>query len=382
MGRDRARYAGRRVLVVGSGHSAFNALLELIELAQEVPSTRIVWAVRRDGVGRLFGGGTSDQLPERGRLGQRLRELLAGGALQLETGFRLERLTLTLEGIVANDGPKVLPPVDEIIGATGFRPDLNMTRELRLAVDEVCESPVQLAPLIDPNLHSCGSVPPHGVDELRHPEPNFYTVGMKSYGRAPTFLLKTGYEQVRSVVAGLAGDWESARRVELVLPETGVCSRNIDDDEVGSGAGAACCGVGSHFDNAAAEAGDAPSLVESSSAGVASDWAGTVSRQSDNSSSASCCDSAEGRAECCTNAAPGTCCTDQETAASSLEASAGSELNDTLAGNKGEATPACCGPRALEPEEKVARPRSVPFARIQVGGSGTASTPRSGGCCG
>jgi hypothetical protein len=90
--------------------------------------------------------------------------------------------------------------------------------------------------LIDPNVHSCGSVPPHGAEELKHPEPDFYTVGMKSYGRAPTFLLLTGYEQVRSVVAAIAGDWESARKVELVLPETGVCSTINSSAE-----SAACC---------------------------------------------------------------------------------------------------------------------------------------------
>ena len=81
-----------------------------------------------------------------------------------------------------------------------------------------------LAPLIDPNVHSCGSVPPHGYVELSHPEPGFFIVGMKSYGRAPTFLLRTGYEQVRSVVAALAGDLDAARRVQLTLPETGACS--------------------------------------------------------------------------------------------------------------------------------------------------------------
>jgi hypothetical protein len=118
----------------------------------------------------------------------------------------------------------MLPAVDEIIATTGFRPDLTLTNELRLALDPAVESPVALAPLIDPNVHSCGTVPPHGVDELSHPETNFYIVGMKSYGRAPTFLMLTGYEQVRSIVAALTGDWESARRVELVLPETGVCS--------------------------------------------------------------------------------------------------------------------------------------------------------------
>ena len=95
-----------------------------------------------------------------------------------------------------------------------------------------------LAPLIDPNLHSCGSVPPHGVVELTHPEPGFYIVGSKAYGRAPTFLMATGYEQVRSVIAELAGDHEAARRVELVLPETGVCSTS---SIMGSKA-QACCG--------------------------------------------------------------------------------------------------------------------------------------------
>src|SRR5215218_3386436 len=91
-----------------------------------------------------------------------------------------------------------------------------------------------IEPMIDPNVHSCGSVPPHGVDELSHPEPGLYIVGMKSYGRAPTFLLLTGYEQVRSVVAALVGDWESARDVQLVLPETGVCSTD-------RGGGGSCC---------------------------------------------------------------------------------------------------------------------------------------------
>ncbi len=66
---------------------------------------------------------------------------------------------------------------------------------------------------------------PHGEAELRHPEPGFYIAGMKSHGRAPTFLLATGHEQVRSIAAALAGDWEAARDVQLDLPETGVCSR-------------------------------------------------------------------------------------------------------------------------------------------------------------
>ena len=85
------------------------------------------------------------------------------------------------------------------------------------------QAPVRLAPQIDPNLHSCGTVPPHGAAELAHPEPGLNLVGMKSYGPAPTFLAMTGYEQVRSVVAELVGDHEAAARVELRLPDTGVC---------------------------------------------------------------------------------------------------------------------------------------------------------------
>jgi thioredoxin reductase len=234
LGAERARYAGKRVLVAGSGHSAFNALLDLAALAEQERDTAITWVLRRGDTFQLYGGGADDQLEERGRLGQRMRELVEAGRVQLVMGFKIARLTDTADGIVVSDGAESLAPVDEIIATTGFRPDLAMLHELCLGLDSAVEAPTALAPLIDPNVHSCGSVPPHGVDELSHPEPGFYIAGMKSYGRAPTFLLLTGYEQVRSVVAALVGDWESARDVQLVLPETGVCS-------VDRGADGGCC---------------------------------------------------------------------------------------------------------------------------------------------
>ncbi|MDQ3653799.1 MAG: NAD(P)-binding domain-containing protein [Chloroflexota bacterium] len=226
LGGARERYAGRGVLVVGSGHSAFNVLIDLVDLADEAPGTKITWAIRRPGdqARNLFGGGINDALPARGELGARVQRLVADGRLQLVTGVRIAKLEQTADGIVVSGQDSVLPPVDEIIAATGFRPDLEPLSELRLGLDPAVESPLALAPLIDPNVHNCGSVPPHGAEELRHPESDFYIVGMKSYGRAPTFLMLTGYEQVRSVAAALAGDWEAARNVHLVLPETGVCS--------------------------------------------------------------------------------------------------------------------------------------------------------------
>lgn len=234
LGRDRERYAGKRTLVVGSGHSAFNAVLDLAALARQAPGSRIVWAVRRTEPGAMFGGGSRDALAARGRLGERLQHLVESGFVELVTGMRTTRVQRSERGIlVEGEEGRIIGPVDELVVTTGFRPDLSMTRELRLGLDSWLEAPVQLAPLIDPNLHSCGTVYPHGALELAHPERDFYTVGMKSYGRAPTFLLLTGYEQVRSVVSMLTGDTEGAQRVELVLPETGVCSSDIG--------GSSCC---------------------------------------------------------------------------------------------------------------------------------------------
>jgi hypothetical protein len=236
LGHDRARFAGKRTLVVGSGHSAFNALLDLVALGEETPGS-IHWAIRRPQIGSMFGGGGDDALPARGALGTRLSAAVQRGAVNLTTAFRA--ITVLAEGdalaVVDDDGRRI-GPVDEIVVATGFRPDVALTRELRVRVDPWLEAPEQLAPLIDPNVHSCGTVYPHGAAELAHPERDFYIVGMKSYGRAPTFLLLTGYEQVRSVVCALVGDEEGARNVELVLPETGVCQTDPDAD------GAPCCG--------------------------------------------------------------------------------------------------------------------------------------------
>jgi hypothetical protein len=224
LGRDRERYVGRRVLVVGSGHSAFNALLDLVQLQETEPKTQIVWALRRTDLRQLFGGEEQDALPERGQLGRRVHDLIEQERVHLVTGVAIRELRETKQGISIVGEEERIGTVETIIATTGFRPDLSLTSELRLALEPGVESPVALAPLIDPNIHSCGTVPPHGVDELSHPEVNFYIAGMKSYGRAPTFLMLTGYEQVRSITSALVGDWESARQVQLELPETGVCS--------------------------------------------------------------------------------------------------------------------------------------------------------------
>jgi hypothetical protein len=237
------RYAGRRIAVAGSGHSALTALVALADLAERHPGTHVTWLLRRGTVGAVFGGGESDQLPARGALGLRARAAAKAGHVEVVTGFRTESVERAGERLVlvSQDGHRI-DPVDEVVALTGFRPDHSWLSEVRLELDPVLQAPTRLAPLIDPNAHSCGTVYPHGANELRQPEPGVYLVGMKSYGRAPTFLALTGYEQVRSVVAEIAGDHESAAKVELTLPETGVCGGSGVFDVAEPAASGGCCG--------------------------------------------------------------------------------------------------------------------------------------------
>jgi thioredoxin reductase len=249
LGDPRPRFAGQRVLVVGSGHSAFNVLLDLLDLKAQEPHTDITWAIRRDEVGQLFGGGHSDTLPARGELGARIRAVVETGQVALVTGFATLAVEAEGSGLVLRSRSNRIGPFDQVIVAAGFRPNVGLTSELRLDLDPIVEASRALAPLIDPNVHSCGTVPPHGAEQLRHPEQGYYVVGMKSYGRAPTFLMRTGYEQVRSVASALTGDVDGAARVELELPETGVCSSAPALARVAGGTittlpmlGGGCCG--------------------------------------------------------------------------------------------------------------------------------------------
>ncbi|GAA2113819.1 FAD-dependent oxidoreductase [Nocardioides bigeumensis] len=237
-----ARYAGKHVAVAGRGASAQNTLVALTQLAQRHPGTRVSWLVRRHDTDEAFGGGDNDQLEARGALGNSARKAVADGPVTTVTGFRTARvdgapgLPMTLVSI---DG-KTVDDVDEVVVVTGFRPDHTWLSEVHLDLDGELSAPVGLAPEIHPAYHSCGSVSPHGADLLRQPEGDLYLVGMKSYGRAPSFLTLTGYEQTRSVVAEIAGDFESAARVELVLPDSGVCGGAGLFDE---SAEAGCCGT-------------------------------------------------------------------------------------------------------------------------------------------
>ncbi|WP_193078966.1 NAD(P)/FAD-dependent oxidoreductase [Brevibacterium aurantiacum] len=263
LGRDRAQFAGRHTLVVGAGHSAANTLLALGELREAEPSTRISWVMRGSDPADVYGGGDQDGPPARGALGTRLRHLVEAGHIEVHTSVTITGLTISgptptsatnAELTVAGSTPTgaVSLNVDRVVPTTGFRPDLSFLREIRLDLDPIVEAPAGLGPLIDPEYHSCGTVAPHGARLLAHPEEDFYIAGMKSYGRAPTFLLATGYEQVRSIVAAIAGDQAAADSVELFLPETGVCSADIGSScdttpgttpDTSAADSAGCCGA-------------------------------------------------------------------------------------------------------------------------------------------
>ena len=227
-------YSNKKVAVIGGGHSAINSLLNLAELKKQSPDTDITWILRKENVEMAYGGEQNDELMARGALGSRIRQLVDEGKIHVVTPFFISSLKETgkISIMGTQRGEKiVLDGFDRLVVNTGSRPDYSKNEEIRLTIDSATESVAALASLIDPNEHSCGTVEAHGEATLRQPEQGFYVVGAKSYGRAPTFLMATGYEQVRSIVAFLAGDQESAKRVELSLPETGVCN---------SGAGGCC----------------------------------------------------------------------------------------------------------------------------------------------
>jgi hypothetical protein len=232
-----SEFAGKHTVVLGSGHSAATAVNDLARLAATNPDTRITWVLRRGSADSAFGGGDADELPARGALGTNTRRHVEAGTVTLVTGFR----TASIEGgvLAAEDG-RELPAADRVLVLTGFRPDLSFVSSLHLDLDPHLEAPTRIAAEIDPEHHSCGSVRATGASDLAHPEKEFYLVGAKSYGRAPTFLALTGYEQVRSIAAELAGDHEAAARVDLVLPATGVCGGTGIAEAETTGGGSCC----------------------------------------------------------------------------------------------------------------------------------------------
>lgn len=332
LGKDQHRYANKSVLVIGAGHSAINSLLDLAKLKETHPKTTLHWALHTESLTKVYGGKEDDALEARGALGIKIEQLVKSGQLHIHTPYYIHELTaegstLTIKGHIKSQYHE-LNEIDEIIANTGARPDFTMLREVRVAQDPALECVPDLAELIDPNVHSCGTVRPHGELELRQPEPNFYVVGVKSYGRAPTFLMATGYEQVRSIAAWLDGDMEAAKRVELDLPETGVCSSGSDD-------GAACCGISTVSTQTESKTTACCSPVESNNNHLNSNQMETIgiSKTEKEPVASGCCGGAP------TSNADACCKLDEEKKA---EGEAGCGCNTTSTTSAPKAS-ACCG---------------------------------------
>ena len=150
---DHERFAGRRVMVVGSGHSAINALLDLMRLRHDHAETEIIWALRSGNLQKVYGGGENDAFAARGQLGLRIKAAVEAGALEILAPFQIEGIEENGEGLRVGgnlNGEPASVTTDELIVCTGARPDLEMLRELRLDLDPAVESSRALAPLIDP----------------------------------------------------------------------------------------------------------------------------------------------------------------------------------------------------------------------------------------
>ncbi len=210
-GLRRERHAGRTTLVIGGGASAVTTMIALAALAREAPGTRAVWVTRRDTPG-FSGEIANDSLSARGALYAEGRALQAGasdavrwqGGCEVES-FEYNSATHRYRAILDTAAGARAEEADQVIVNCGYGPDTSLYRELR--VHECYESlaPMKLAAALrGAGTSDCVSIPAFGVDVLANPEPDFYILGAKSYGRSSDFLLQTGYEQVTEVMAKLA----------------------------------------------------------------------------------------------------------------------------------------------------------------------------------
>lgn len=198
-------WAGKTVLLVGGGHSAQTAVRDLAKLAETAPGTRVLWAVR--GAVHSCGADDSDVLPERGRLLREAAALAAGGspAIVIKPGVAIESAKSNGEKVEVSlrsaAGVETVE-VDRILSLTGFVPDDRMYRQLQIHECYAFSAPMKLSAALlgaAGGGGDCLSQTSHGADTLVNPEPNFYILGIKSYGRNTNFLMRVGWEQVGEV---------------------------------------------------------------------------------------------------------------------------------------------------------------------------------------
>jgi len=207
----RERYAGKRTLVIGSGASAATTVSELAALADEAPDTAVTW-VTRGAAETLYPLQPGDPLPARHALIERARALLRGESAVVAhvggavvDGFEYNSATHRYRVRLMIGEAARLEEADHVIVNTGFGPDETLYRELQVHTCWATLAPMKLSTaLLAAGGADCMTTPVFGADPLANPEPGFFILGHKSYGRRGDFLLATGYHQVADVIAHMA----------------------------------------------------------------------------------------------------------------------------------------------------------------------------------
>jgi thioredoxin reductase len=207
LGERRNAYAGKTTLVYGGGYSAATTVCNLAELAEKQPDTWVIWLARTAATQPLKRV-LNDPLRERDRLAVRANTLATRADGNVE--FHGQATIRSLESLGQDRGFRVSAlvgkqmktwDVDRVIGQVGYTPDTNLYRELQVHECYASLGPMKLAAaLAGEEAGDCLQQTTYGADTLKNPEPNFYILGMKSYGRNPHFLMRVGFEQVREVI--------------------------------------------------------------------------------------------------------------------------------------------------------------------------------------
>ena len=204
---DPAAWAGRTVLLTGAGHSAQTAAARLAAFARDAPGTRVVWAVRSPQP--TWSAVADDTLPERAALTRMAHELAAGASPHVEV--LPGRVTEAVHGdggrlaVTLRNGRPEEVVVDRVLALNGSVGDFTLYRQLQVHECYATAAPMKLsAALLGAAAGDCLDVPPLGPETLVNPEPGFFVLGAKSYGRNSQFLMRNGWAQVDDVM-GLLG---------------------------------------------------------------------------------------------------------------------------------------------------------------------------------
>jgi thioredoxin reductase len=207
-GEQHDRFVERRILLVGSGYSAATNAVALARIAAESPATGVTWITRRPSqetsqpITRI----ESDRLPERDRLASSANDiaLKTDSPISHWPGTSIDAIQYDADqdvfSVTLNGQHAGTFEFDRIIANVGYRPDLSLTRELQVHYCYASEGPMKLAAALLGNVSAdCLDQTSCGPQTLLNPEPNFYVLGSKSYGRNSNFLFSLGLEQIREI---------------------------------------------------------------------------------------------------------------------------------------------------------------------------------------